>query len=904
MAPVNNFVTTQLRQLIYYHLDCHLYANALFFAGRLHAYEPRASEAAYLISLCHLRLGQLKAAYDYAKSSGSRGTHLGCSYIFAQACLGLEKHGEGITALERSKSLWAARSNWNKHSEQRRQQLPDAAAVYCLLGKLSQAHEDRRRAIDAYVEALRVNPFMWDAFTRLCDLGVEMRVPNIFRMTREMTSSIANGGSEEAPLGSIDDNYTQNLTSQQNVSQPSGNDPFSVSTHRANGDSRAHMNKAALYEKLNGSTNIITPNGNSVGSFEGTETPTAFVGSVTSQLPKAKDVGTALLEDGISIEPPQAPVRKGRVAGALGGDYGMEAPPRMKPSSIRSEVRLNGDAEDVDASNFSLSSMLPSGITDRKRTVSGQVPQASASSTAAHVNGNHVDPSAPQRRSVRILNSITRPQSKLSSTTAVSSTREGRELKKAKATGTKGRAAHTTVGRVVSGNRKNGDPMDVDGKEVKAPHANVPVPTSHKTTNADKIKEHESLTWLLELFTKLGTGYYSLSHFRCDEAIQSLNSLSIGQRETPWVLAQLGRAFFEQSSYSEAEKYFARIKTMAPSRLEDMEVYSTVLWHLKRDVDLSFLAHELVDIDRLSPQAWCAVGNSFSLQRDHDNAIRCFKRATQLEPQFAYAFTLQGHEHVSNEEYDKATSSFRAAIAAEKRHYNAWYGLGRVYERQGKYDVAEHHYRVAADINPTNTILICNVGMVLERLNRPQAALDSYVRCCELNPRYSLARFKKARVLMVLGAPERALPELLVCKDMVPDEANVHFLLGRAYKTLRQKANAIKHFTTALNLDPKVHFWLPVDRVDWPFANLTAAGIPAHQSGYGADGRPGRGRWDDGLILRVRARRRLMAIEYVNTQRYDISDRRIYSWKWKRSGVARWRSFCTHAASVSAKGVF
>lgn len=37
-------------------------------------------------------------------------------------------------------------------------------------------------------------------------------------------------------------------------------------------------------------------------------------------------------------------------------------------------------------------------------------------------------------------------------------------------------------------------------------------------------------------------------------------------------------------------------------RVEGMEVYSTVLWHMKRDADLSFLAQEMVAIDRMAPQ--------------------------------------------------------------------------------------------------------------------------------------------------------------------------------------------------------------------------------------------------------------------------------------------------------------
>ena len=112
MSPSTAHISSQLRQLIYYHLDNNLVRNALFLAGRLHAYEPRAAESSYLLALCHLQSGQVKAAYDYSKNFGWRGTHLGCAYVFAQACLDLGKYPEGITALERSKGLWSTKNHW------------------------------------------------------------------------------------------------------------------------------------------------------------------------------------------------------------------------------------------------------------------------------------------------------------------------------------------------------------------------------------------------------------------------------------------------------------------------------------------------------------------------------------------------------------------------------------------------------------------------------------------------------------------------------------------------------------------------------------------------------------------------------------------------------------------------
>ena len=834
MAPTNHHVINQLRQLIYYHLDCNLLNNAVFVAGRLQAYEPRAAEAAHLLALCHLRLGQLKAAYESSKNFGSRGTHLGCAYVFAQACLGLGRCAEGATALERSKGLWSTRSNWNKATDVRRQHLPDASAVFGLLGKLLAAYGDRNRAIDSFSESLNRNPFMWDAFQGLCDLGAELRLPNVFRLTPEMMSSIAVGGSEEMPLGLLEDAVPHASTGQSTI----GNgDPLNA-LNRFNGEPRHQSSKSALYEKSNPSSNLFTPTAPPEILPDGMETPTALAGTAPTKL---KDI-TTIREDRASVEPPAAPARRTKpVAGPL--DWTAEAPPpRIKTSTSRPKTRLHEESHDGDPAHLAPPALFTSGITERKRTVSGQVAHSVATSSGTQGGSANIDTMAPQRRSVRILNSLTRPQTKPNvQGTTTSAAREARELKKPKPMSSKARTGHAGVGRAVSGNRQPGEPMDVDGKERRAlSTTNIPIAPMTKPTVADKAKEQESLQWLIDLFLKLGTGHYNLSRYRCQEAFNAFSAIPQGQRETPWVLAQIARALYEQGQYAEAEKYFLRLRTMTKSRLDDLEIYSTILWHQKREIELAHLAHEATEQDRLSPQAWCAVGNAFSLQRDHDNALKCFQRATQLDPKFAYAFTLQGHEHTANEEHDQALAAYRQGMAADRRHYNAWYGLGRVYERQGKYALAEQHYAQAARINPTNAVLLCCVGGVLEKMRRMPQALDAYERSIRLAPRSSLARYKKARVLVMLSQPVRALDELRELKDLAPDEANVHFLLGRVYRQLREKGNAIKHFTTALNLDPKVRFHTHFHRFSERSDTVLNAniGIASHQGGYGGDGRP------------------------------------------------------------------
>lgn len=177
------------------------------------------------------------------------------------------------------------------------------------------------------------------------------------------------------------------------------------------------------------------------------------------------------------------------------------------------------------------------------------------------------------------------------------------------------------------------------------------------------------------LFRQLANAYRHLCMYRSHEAIKAFSDLPKCQFNTGWVLAQLATAHFNMAQHRQAELAFRRCRQLEPHRVRGMEIYSTVLWFLKREHELCYLAQEMVALDRLAPQTWCVLGNCFSLQREFETAIKFFHRAIQVDSTFTYAYTLAGHEHVSNEDFDKATASFRDALRFDQRHYNAWYDL-------------------------------------------------------------------------------------------------------------------------------------------------------------------------------------------------------------------------------------
>ena len=197
-------------------------------------------------------------------------------------------------------------------------------------------------------------------------------------------------------------------------------------------------------------------------------------------------------------------------------------------------------------------------------------------------------------------------------------------------------------------------------------HSSPPSQEVHLQTAADE--------WLRDVVRKCARAYRALSLYQCQEALREIDTLPSEILSSAWALDIAARSFYEMANYIPARRAFGALVNIEPYRLQSMEAYSTLLWHLGDPPALSHLSQSLVAIDREAPQPWIAAGNCFSLQKNHDEAMRCFRRAAQVDPGCAYAWTLCGYEAIETEEYERAIAFYRTAIRTDARHYNAWWG--------------------------------------------------------------------------------------------------------------------------------------------------------------------------------------------------------------------------------------
>ncbi|VDK42705.1 unnamed protein product [Anisakis simplex] len=291
--------------------------------------------------------------------------------------------------------------------------------------------------------------------------------------------------------------------------------------------------------------------------------------------------------------------------------------------------------------------------------------------------------------------------------------------------------------------------------------------------------------------------------FLTKKVLERVNSMPARFAETPLVRELAARAYLERLEYNKSRELLESLHKQFPYRVSGMEVLSTVLWHSQESRQLSLLASELTESARANPETWCVAGNCFSVQKQPDIAIECFERAISLNPRFAYAYSLLGHELLDTDQLEKATSAFRRAVLLCPIDYRAWFGLGLMHFKRECLHLARSYLVRAVHINPYNSVVLCQLSVIEQALHNDLAAMDLLQRALKITPENAACRFYRARLLYEKHEYEKCRDELNELKLYAHDEAQVFFLLGRVYKKLGNTHMALLNFNWAAEMDPR-----------------------------------------------------------------------------------------------------
>lgn len=164
-------------------------------------------------------------------------------------------------------------------------------------------------------------------------------------------------------------------------------------------------------------------------------------------------------------------------------------------------------------------------------------------------------------------------------------------------------------------------------------------------------------------------------------------------------------------------------------------------------------------------------------------AIRCYRRATDIDPMFSKAYFFEGALYYNMHKYNEAIASFNkaaktsseetpekySAAMASKNAGKAWFSLGLESFTRSDFRVSIYDFQQAIAMDSTNFSAIQNIGACYFNLKKPDSASVFYSRYVE----------------------------------KMPGDAEAWHDLGLSFLAWKQENEAVKCFRKAVSLDPK-----------------------------------------------------------------------------------------------------
>ena len=699
-----------------------------------------------------------------------------------------------------------------------------------LIAKVCSQTERHEIANEANKRALKLNPFLWQSFADLCNRGQKPDPKAIFQFSNIETFATCQGHNINATV-SFD-------TPQQHLSTSDNNSPLIINNNQQklnnssynicnNNSSSNNSVQTTPVDQINSNNIMITPNNNinnsvrgvvggggGLGNFPFEDTPIGWKSSntdVSNNLVPPTTVRTPYPNQFkyLTTISPSTP-SFGVLPMYSPGDS-FCTPPNQQQQLLQQSQAMLVEVNDQKSVGKKIKGNVVGSIINRKDTPlqvskpifsqTGNITPRGPSLMAGNNGGQNV------RRSSRLSfsNYSVKENNKSVNINKFAAPRS--PPRKTKQRITKMNLTNTALNEINEKQQKEKietitSTAHLDNKVFLNNSINS---FTHHQNNALQLLhlKKQSAEGLMVLLRELADGYIHLSQYNCKEAIETFSNVPPHHYTSSWVQSMIAKAYYEQRDYDAAAKIFQDIHKKEPHRMHLMEIYSTVLWHLQREVQLSALAQDLIAQDKASPITWCVSGNCFSLHKEHETAIKFFERAVQVDPEYAYSYTLLGHELVITEELEKAMSCFRTAILKDSRHYNAWFGIGTIFSKQERYNLAEIHYKLALRINSKNSVIMVHVGAMQFLLKKYDLALQTLNAAITLDPKNPLCKFHRGSMYFQMGKHQEALRELEELKQILPKESVVYYLIGKIHKKLGNVDSALMHFSWATDLDPK-----------------------------------------------------------------------------------------------------
>ncbi|MDK2790952.1 MAG: hypothetical protein PWP15_1461 [Methanothermococcus sp.] len=220
--------------------------------------------------------------------------------------------------------------------------------------------------------------------------------------------------------------------------------------------------------------------------------------------------------------------------------------------------------------------------------------------------------------------------------------------------------------------------------------------------------------------------------------------------------------------------------------------------------------------DITSSEAWCNKGDELYNLGNYKEAIKCYDKALELNPNNIMAknnknkvleklkeneklgkinnLISKGNNAIDNKDYEPALKYYNEALKIDPNITSIWNNKGLTLHYLGRYSEAIECYNKALELDPNNTIAWCNKGSSLYELNKYIEAIKCYDKALEIDPNNEYAKEMKKEHPMPIS--KEIIDKFIKTETQYSE--NSQFYKGERYAVKQQGSN-LKIIVTCSN---------------------------------------------------------------------------------------------------------
>jgi len=292
---------------------------------------------------------------------------------------------------------------------------------------------------------------------------------------------------------------------------------------------------------------------------------------------------------------------------------------------------------------------------------------------------------------------------------------------------------------------------------------------------------------------------------RYKEAVPLYRKALAMNPNVPGLRLNLGLALFKSEDLKSALPEFEKCLKTVPANSPEVQRLNILIgmshYGLAQYAEAVPFLKEAATKDAQNLPLRLALAHSCLWSKQYQCVMDVYHEILALDAESAEADMIAGEALDEMKDNEGSTKMFRAAVKANPKEPNVHFGLGYLMWTQKIYPEAITEFQAELANDPNHVQAMLYLGDIYVQLNKLAEARPLLERVVQRDASQSLAHLDLGIILTEAGENEKALAELLLAAKLKPDDVNVHWRLGRLYRSMDRKQEANAEFNKARTLN-------------------------------------------------------------------------------------------------------